>query len=221
MTGFRLASSAIDNRLHAGRAERLAAGADARVVQQVGDQLLHPRDAVDDVVEELVGVGVELALVLALDQLHVAGDHPQRLLKVVRGDVGELFEFLVGSRQLIRRALQGFFGLFALGDLRPIKADALDLLDVMDRLLIPFLADHHLAHRDRRVAVSQGQRHRFPVGQPRMGEPVLLEIGKQSFGGGVDVMDPSIQIDLGDGIRVEPGERGQPFDRPPPPVCGR
>ena len=141
--------------------------------------MLHPRDAVDDVVEELVGVGVELVLVLALDQLHVAGDHPQRLLQVVRGDVGELFEFLVGSRQLLGRAFQRFLGLLAIGDVQPVEANSLDLLDVMDRLPIPPLADHHFAHADWRVAVSQGDRHRFPVGQPRMREPVLLEIGEQ------------------------------------------
>ena len=137
MTGFRLASTRSRTACMLIGAERRAAGADARIVQQVGDQLLHPRHAVHDVEEELVGVGVELVLVLALDQLHVAGDHPQRLLEIVRGDVGELLEFLVGARQLLGRVFQSVLGLLAVGDVRPVKADSLDLLHVMDRLLIP------------------------------------------------------------------------------------
>ena len=44
-----------------------------------------------------------------------------------------------------------------------------------------------------------------------MGELSLLEVGEQLLGGRVDVADPPFQVHLGDGIRVEPGEGGQPL----------
>ena len=78
--------------------ERRAACADAREVQQVIDQLLHVRHAVDDVMDELVGIGIEFPLVPVLDQLHVADHNAQWLLEVVRCDIGKLFQFLVERR---------------------------------------------------------------------------------------------------------------------------
>ena len=67
----------------------------AGVGEQVVDQRLHPLDAADGEADEPVGVLVELAVVAAGEQLDEPGDHPQRLLKVVRGDVRELLEVLV------------------------------------------------------------------------------------------------------------------------------
>ena len=78
--------------------ERLLARACARIGQQVVDQHLHPPCAVDGEIDEIVGVRVELALVVPLQKLAVAGHHPQRLLQIVRGHVGKLFEFGVRSR---------------------------------------------------------------------------------------------------------------------------
>ena len=44
--------------------------------------------------------------VAAFEQLHVAGDHPQRLGEVVRGDVRELRQVGVRTLQLDRTLLQ-------------------------------------------------------------------------------------------------------------------
>ena len=74
--------------------------ADAGERQQVVDQVLHALGAVDGELDVLVGALVELALVAPLEQLAEARDLAQRLLQVVRGDVGELLELGV-------RALRG------------------------------------------------------------------------------------------------------------------
>ena len=76
--------------------------ADARELEQVVDQLLHPLGAVDRELDVAVGALVELARVAALEHLREARDLAQRLLQVVRGDVGELLELLVGALQLAR-----------------------------------------------------------------------------------------------------------------------
>ena len=89
--------------------------------------------AVDGEADELVGVVVELALVAARQQLRVARHHAQRLLQVVRGDVGELLELGVRARQLVllgaqRRlgAKQRLLGALALGDVAGGGEDADD-----------------------------------------------------------------------------------------------
>ena len=74
--------------------ERRRQPADARELEQVVDQLLHPLGAVDGELDVAVGALVELALVAALEHLGEARDLAQRLLQVVRGDVGELLELL-------------------------------------------------------------------------------------------------------------------------------
>ncbi len=70
--------------------------------EQVVDQHLHPLGPVHGELDVLVGLLVELAAVAALQQLAEAGDLAQRLLQVVRGDVGELLELGVGALQLGR-----------------------------------------------------------------------------------------------------------------------
>src|SRR5215217_2141653 len=69
-------------------------------LEQVVDQLLHPLGAVDGERDVAVGALVELALVAPLEHLGEARDLAQRLLQVVRGDVRELLELLVGALQL-------------------------------------------------------------------------------------------------------------------------
>ena len=68
--------------------------------EQVVDQHLHALGAVDGELDVLVGPRVELAAVALLQQLAEARDLAQRLLQVVRGDVGELLELGVGALQL-------------------------------------------------------------------------------------------------------------------------
>ena len=82
----------LHDRVAIGRRERLGLRAEPRVGEQIIDQRLHALGAVDRITDELVGVGVELAPVALRDQLQVARNHAQRLLHVVRRDVGELLE---------------------------------------------------------------------------------------------------------------------------------
>ena len=84
-----------------GGRERLPARADAGVGQQVLDETLHPRCAVDQIRDELLGGRVELVAIAPLQQLRVAPDHPQRLLEIVRRDVGEALELFVRAVQLL------------------------------------------------------------------------------------------------------------------------
>ena len=88
---------------HVDRAEPVLRRAGARVGEQVVDQALHAVHAVDREPDELVRVRVELALVAARQQLHVARHHAQRLGEVVRGDVGELLQVGVRALELRRR----------------------------------------------------------------------------------------------------------------------
>ena len=86
---------------------------DARIGQQVLDQPLHAGGAVHREGDELVGVGVQLALVAPGQKLRVAGHHPQRLLQIVRGNVGKLPQFLVRAVQLLHLLQKMRFGLLA------------------------------------------------------------------------------------------------------------
>ena len=88
----------------------LALRPDARIGQQVLDQALHPAGPVHREGDELVGVGVQLSLVAPGEKLRVAGHHPQRLLQVVRSDVGELSQFLVRAVQLLHLLQKMRFG---------------------------------------------------------------------------------------------------------------
>src|ERR1019366_3044808 len=73
-------------------------GGHARVGQQILDQLLHAGGAIHGVVDEVVRILVELVVVAVGQQLGVTGHHAKRFLQVVRGDVGESFEFAVAAR---------------------------------------------------------------------------------------------------------------------------
>ena len=91
--------------------------ADPREGEQVVDQRLHALGAVDGEVDVLLAALVELPRVAALEHLAEARHLAQRLLEVVRGDVGELLELGVGA--LERRGL--------LLDLRLGRADGLEV----------------------------------------------------------------------------------------------
>ena len=73
---------------------------DPRERQQVVDQVLHALGAVHGEPDVLVRARVELAAVALLEQLAERRDLAQRLLEVVRGDVRELLELLVGAPQV-------------------------------------------------------------------------------------------------------------------------
>ncbi len=74
--------------------------ADSGEREQVEDQLLHPLRPVDREVEVLLPALVELVAVALLEELAEARDLAQRLLQVVRGDVGELLELGVRAVEL-------------------------------------------------------------------------------------------------------------------------
>ncbi len=80
--------------------------ADAGEGQQVVDQPLHPLGAVHGEVDVLPAAVVELVGVALLQELAERRDLAQRLLQVVRGDVGELLELGVGAQQLRRLGVQ-------------------------------------------------------------------------------------------------------------------
>ena len=69
--------------------------------EQVVDQRLHALGAVDREPDVFGTAFVELVAVPLLEQLAERRDLAQRLLQVVRGDVGELLEFGVGPPQLL------------------------------------------------------------------------------------------------------------------------
>ena len=99
-------------RLFAGGIEQLLSLCpDARIGQQILDQPLHAVGAVHGERNELVGIGVQLALVAPGQKLRVAGHHAQRLLQIVRGDVGKLPQFLVRAVQLLHLLQKMRFGL--------------------------------------------------------------------------------------------------------------
>ena len=63
--------------------EGFAPGTHTRICQQIVDQPLHPQRTVRGIVDEIVGIGIELSPVSRLEQLNITGDHAQRLLEVV------------------------------------------------------------------------------------------------------------------------------------------
>lgn len=52
--------------------------------------------------DEFVGIRIQLAVVAATEELGVGRDHPQRLLEIVRGDIGELLQLGVRACQFLR-----------------------------------------------------------------------------------------------------------------------
>ena len=105
----RLAQSAqhlIEDRTGLCRAQRQALRADARVSQQIIDQLLHAFGALDSVVNVLVGARVDLPAVAIAEELGIARHHPQRLLQIVSRDVSKLLELGIRALQLARLCRQ-------------------------------------------------------------------------------------------------------------------
>ena len=80
------------------------------------NEALHPGDALGDKFGDGFGLGVEFVPIALEEELGVGGDQAQRFLQVVRGHVGELFEFLVGAFQVGQEFLRDLFRLLALVD---------------------------------------------------------------------------------------------------------
>src|SRR5581483_9293084 len=96
--------------------ERTRARAHPRVAQKVVDERLHAQRPAHGVLDQLIGSAVQHVAVTLLQQLHAARDGAQRLLQIVRCDVGELSELAVAALQLIGIAAQLRLGALALGD---------------------------------------------------------------------------------------------------------
>src|SRR4051812_29832526 len=69
--------------------------ADGLETHQILQQLPKMVCAVDSVLNELVRVLVKLSLIPTLQQLQVAGNGPERLLKTMRRNIGQLIQFRV------------------------------------------------------------------------------------------------------------------------------
>jgi hypothetical protein len=77
--------------------------ANTRVRQQILNQGLHAFGAIHREDDKFIRIVVQLALVASGNECHVAGHHPQRFLQVMRGNMGELLQILVGSLQFLHR----------------------------------------------------------------------------------------------------------------------
>src|SRR5208337_568537 len=91
----------LKNLLTGDRSKWITAHADAREGQQVVDQGLHPRRALDDEGDEFVRIRVQFSVVTPGQQLRETAHGPQWFLQIVRGDISKLFEFLVAALKLL------------------------------------------------------------------------------------------------------------------------
>ena len=109
-----------------GRPQGLGLRPDPGIGQELADEPLHPGRAIDGTSDELIGIGIEPALIGFRQELREAHHLAQRFLQVVRGHVGELLQLGVGPAQLGRAlpdpllelVVQGadlFLGTLALG----------------------------------------------------------------------------------------------------------
>ena len=96
--------------------EGLRRGGDAGEREQVAHQRLHPGRRVGHEVDVLLAFVVEVLALLVREQGAERPDLAQRLLQVVGGDVGELFQLLVGAGEVAGVALQRLLRLLLLGD---------------------------------------------------------------------------------------------------------
>src|SRR6266568_2722364 len=134
----------IERRARVDRRERLVDAADARVLEQAADERLHALRALDRVVDVFLRLRVHLVGVALLEELHVARDHQERLLEVVRRDVGELLEVGVRAGERLGLVPQRLLRGGTLGHLAAkLRVEVLDLAllvlevveDVEDRAL--------------------------------------------------------------------------------------
>ena len=102
----------------------LAVSPHAGIRQEILDQLRHPTYALQDEVNELVRLAVEFSLVSVPKQRHKTRYRPQRLLKVMAGDEGELLQVVVRPFQVPRGLPRRLFGLLASHNLTPGNSES-------------------------------------------------------------------------------------------------
>jgi len=81
---------------------------------------------------EVVGIRVELLAVTPLQQLRVVDHHAQRLLQVVRGDVGKLLQIPIRADQLLGSLGELLLRRLILGDVAKYRKHARDILDLQN-----------------------------------------------------------------------------------------
>ena len=96
--------------------EALPLRGDAREREQPVDQRLHPLGGALHPLEAVAAGVVELVAALHLQAIAEGANLPQRLLEIVRGDVGELLQLAVRPLQLGRVARLLLLGLLAAAD---------------------------------------------------------------------------------------------------------
>ncbi len=105
--GLQVAQGLVEHGVQVGGDEGPAARADAREGEQIGDEPLHAGGAVEGAGNVAPGLGIQLVREAVLEELDVTADGPQRLLEVVRGDIGELLEVAVGAFEVLGGLLEG------------------------------------------------------------------------------------------------------------------
>src|ERR1044071_1519621 len=113
--------------------EGLGLRRDARKRQEIVDENLHPLRGGLHAVDVVARLRGELAGVLGLQAVAEGLDLPQRLLQVVRGDVGEVLELAVAGLEAAHGRVQLFLGTLALADVAGDDDRALLYVDVAHR----------------------------------------------------------------------------------------
>ena len=96
-----------------GEAEFNLCFSDPGELQQIMNQSLHAHRAIDRVSNIFVSLFIQLAAISVRQQLGIAGNHPQRLLQVVRSHVSKLLELFIRAGQFGDLAGQFSFRLAA------------------------------------------------------------------------------------------------------------
>ena len=85
----------VEDLVEIARLQRHLGSSDPGELEKILNHRLHAQCAARRDFDELVRLHVELSRITALQQLHIARDHAQRRLEIVRRDERELFELLV------------------------------------------------------------------------------------------------------------------------------
>src|ERR1035437_3423057 len=106
------------------RDETSSLGADSRVSEQIVDEALHSTRAVHREADVLVGFIAQGVAVFPFEKTHEPRHHPQRLLQIVAGDVGELLQVGIGASQLFRATFEPPMRFIRSGDVMDDRRDS-------------------------------------------------------------------------------------------------